>query len=74
MILVAIPLPKAFSRTVSQLESSQQRYFELAHERGLTRPDLPGLASAADHDGALRNHMAGAISLQAGDSATGGFG
>lgn len=42
-ILVAIPLPKAFSQTVSQVEASQQRYFELAHERRLVRRTYMGL-------------------------------
>jgi two-component system, NtrC family, nitrogen regulation sensor histidine kinase NtrY len=37
LILVAIPLPQAFSRTVAQVEESQQRYFELARERRLVR-------------------------------------
>jgi two-component system nitrogen regulation sensor histidine kinase NtrY len=43
MILVAIPLPKTFSQTVRQVESSQQRYFELAHERRLVRRTYMGL-------------------------------
>ncbi len=42
-ILVAIPLPKAFSQTVSEVEGSQQRYFELAHERRLVRRTYLGL-------------------------------
>jgi two-component system nitrogen regulation sensor histidine kinase NtrY len=37
LILVAIPLPREFSQTVKQVESSQQRYVELAHERRLVR-------------------------------------
>jgi PAS domain S-box-containing protein len=37
LILVAIPLPKEFSQMVVQVEASQQRYFELAHERRLVR-------------------------------------
>ena len=37
LILVAIPLPKEFSQMVKQVEASQQRYFELAHERRLVR-------------------------------------
>jgi two-component system nitrogen regulation sensor histidine kinase NtrY len=43
VILVAIPLPKTFSQTVRQVESSQQRYFELAHERRLVRRTYMGL-------------------------------
>lgn len=42
-ILVAIPLPATFSQTVKQLEDSQQRYFELAHERRLVRRTYMGL-------------------------------
>ncbi len=42
-ILVAIPLPRAFSQTVRQVEDSQQRYFELAHERRLVRRTYMGL-------------------------------
>ncbi|MCU1301460.1 MAG: multi-sensor signal transduction histidine kinase [Candidatus Sulfotelmatobacter sp.] len=43
LILVAIPLPREFSQTVKQVESSQQRYFELAHERRLVRRTYMGL-------------------------------
>lgn len=43
LILVAIPLPRAFSQTVKQVEDSQQRYFELAHERRLVRRTYMGL-------------------------------
>jgi nitrogen fixation/metabolism regulation signal transduction histidine kinase len=43
MILVAIPLPREFSQTVRQVEASQQRYFELAHERRLVRRTYMGL-------------------------------
>jgi two-component system nitrogen regulation sensor histidine kinase NtrY len=42
-ILVAVPLPKEFSRTVQHVEASQQRYFELAHERRLVRRTYMGL-------------------------------
>ncbi|MGO8793188.1 MAG: sensor histidine kinase, partial [Candidatus Sulfotelmatobacter sp.] len=35
--------PKAFSQTVNQVEASQQRYFELAHERRLVRRTYMGL-------------------------------
>lgn len=43
LILVAIPLPREFSQTVQQVEDSQQRYFELAHERRLVRRTYMGL-------------------------------
>jgi two-component system nitrogen regulation sensor histidine kinase NtrY len=43
LILVAIPLPREFSQTVMQVEASQQRYFELAHERRLVRRTYMGL-------------------------------
>jgi two-component system nitrogen regulation sensor histidine kinase NtrY len=43
MILVAIPLPREFSQTVRQVEASQQRYFELAHERRIVRRTYMGL-------------------------------
>src|SRR6266852_1027672 len=43
MILVAIPLPNEFSQTVRQVEASQQRYFELAHERRIVRRTYMGL-------------------------------
>jgi hypothetical protein len=43
LILVAIPLPREFSRTVRQVEASQQRYFELAYERRLVRRTYMGL-------------------------------
>ncbi len=43
MILVAIPLPRQFSQTVQQVDASQQRYFELAHERRLVRRTYMGL-------------------------------
>jgi two-component system nitrogen regulation sensor histidine kinase NtrY len=43
LILVAIPLPKAFSQTVKHVEDSQQRYFELARERRLVRRTYMGL-------------------------------
>src|SRR2546429_121168 len=43
MILVAIPLPPEFSQTVKQVEASQQRYFELAHERRIVRRTYMGL-------------------------------
>ncbi|HUK24249.1 MAG TPA: ATP-binding protein [Terriglobales bacterium] len=37
MILVAMPLPKKFAETQRQIETSQNRYFELAHQRRLVR-------------------------------------
>jgi two-component system nitrogen regulation sensor histidine kinase NtrY len=43
LILVAIPLPMAFAQTVQHVESSQQRYVELAHERRLVRRTYMGL-------------------------------
>jgi two-component system, NtrC family, nitrogen regulation sensor histidine kinase NtrY len=43
LILVALPLPSEFSQTVRQVEASQQRYFELAHERRLVRRTYMGL-------------------------------
>jgi two-component system, NtrC family, nitrogen regulation sensor histidine kinase NtrY len=36
-ILVAMPLPPAFSETVHQIDASQQRYFQLAQQRKLVR-------------------------------------
>jgi two-component system, NtrC family, nitrogen regulation sensor histidine kinase NtrY len=36
-ILVGMPLPKKFSETVKQVETSQQRYLDLARERRLVR-------------------------------------
>ncbi|HTU41570.1 MAG TPA: ATP-binding protein [Candidatus Aquilonibacter sp.] len=43
VVLVAIPLPAQFGKTVKQVEESQQRYFELAHERRLVRRTYMGL-------------------------------
>jgi two-component system, NtrC family, nitrogen regulation sensor histidine kinase NtrY len=37
LILVGIPLPKQFSETVKQVETSQQRYLDLAQQRRLVR-------------------------------------
>ena len=42
-ILVAIPLPREFSQTVRQVEASQQRYYDLAHERRVVRRTYMGL-------------------------------
>jgi two-component system nitrogen regulation sensor histidine kinase NtrY len=36
-VLVGMPLPKKFSETVKQVETSQQRYLDLARERRLVR-------------------------------------
>ena len=43
LILVALPLPREFSQTVSQVEASQKRYYDLAHERRLVRRTYMGL-------------------------------
>ena len=43
MVLVAIPLPKEFSQTVKQVEASQERYYDLAHQRRLVRRTYLGL-------------------------------
>jgi two-component system nitrogen regulation sensor histidine kinase NtrY len=37
LILVGVPLPSQFSETVKQVETSQQRYLDLARERRLVR-------------------------------------
>jgi two-component system, NtrC family, nitrogen regulation sensor histidine kinase NtrY len=37
LILVAMPLPKKFAQTQKQVADSQNRYFELAHQRRLVR-------------------------------------
>ena len=37
VIVVGMPLPKKFSETAQEVESSQQRYLELAHGRRLVR-------------------------------------
>src|SRR5579872_700061 len=37
VILVGIPLPRQFAETVKQVETSQQRYLDLARERRLVR-------------------------------------
>jgi hypothetical protein len=42
-ILVALPLPREFSQTVAQVEASQKRYYDLAHERRLVRRTYMGL-------------------------------
>src|SRR3984957_804536 len=42
-ILVAIPLPREFSQTVSQVEDSQRRYYKLARERRVVRRTYMGL-------------------------------
>jgi two-component system, NtrC family, nitrogen regulation sensor histidine kinase NtrY len=43
MILAAIPLPREFSQTVRQIETSQQRYFQLSSERRRVRQTYMGL-------------------------------
>ncbi len=43
VILVAMPLPGEFSKTVRQVEASQQRYYDLARERRVVRRTYMGL-------------------------------
>ncbi len=43
LILVAMPLPPEFSRTVKQIEASQQRYLQLSLERRHVRQTYMGL-------------------------------
>ena len=43
LILVALPLPPEFSKTVQQIEASQQRYLQLSRERRLVRRTYMGL-------------------------------
>jgi two-component system, NtrC family, nitrogen regulation sensor histidine kinase NtrY len=43
LILVALPLPAEFSQTVKQVEASQKRYFDLAHDRRKVRANYMGL-------------------------------
>jgi two-component system nitrogen regulation sensor histidine kinase NtrY len=43
VILVAMPLPPEFSRTVKQIEASQQRYLQLSLERKHVRQTYMGL-------------------------------
>lgn len=43
LILVAIPLPHEFAQTVRQVDASQERYYDLAHERRLVRRTYLGL-------------------------------
>ena len=43
LILVAMPLPPEFSRTVKQIEASQQRYLQLSLERKHVRQTYMGL-------------------------------
>jgi two-component system nitrogen regulation sensor histidine kinase NtrY len=43
LILVAMPLPPEFSRTVKQIEASQQRYLQLSRERKHVRQTYMGL-------------------------------
>jgi two-component system nitrogen regulation sensor histidine kinase NtrY len=42
-IVVAMPLPKQFAETASQIEASQQRYWELSRERRLVRRTYMGV-------------------------------
>ncbi len=42
-ILVAMPLPREFSRTMRQIETSQRNYLELAKQRKLVRRTYMGL-------------------------------
>jgi two-component system, NtrC family, nitrogen regulation sensor histidine kinase NtrY len=42
-ILVAMPLPEKFSQTVRQLESSQQRYWDLTRQRRVVRRTYMGV-------------------------------
>src|SRR5579863_7562705 len=43
LILVALPLPPEFSKTVKQIEASQQRYLQLSRERRHVRQTYIGL-------------------------------
>ena len=43
LILVALPLPPEFSKTVKQIEASQQRYLQLSLERRHVRQTYMGL-------------------------------
>jgi two-component system nitrogen regulation sensor histidine kinase NtrY len=43
IILVALPLPPEFSRTVKQIQASQQRYLQLSRERRHVRQTYMGL-------------------------------
>ena len=45
LILVAMPLPPEFSKTVKQIEASQQRYLQLSRERKHVRQTYMGLLS-----------------------------
>ncbi len=42
-ILVAMPIPPAFSHTLGEIEESQRRYYELAQQRRLIRRTYMGL-------------------------------
>ncbi|MGE5616488.1 MAG: sensor histidine kinase, partial [Bacillota bacterium] len=42
-ILVAMPVPQAFSNTLSEIEASQNRYYQLAQQRRLIRRTYMGL-------------------------------
>lgn len=43
VIVVAIPLPREFTKTVKQVEASQKRYYDLARERRIVRRTYMGL-------------------------------
>ena len=43
LILVAMPLPPEFARTIQQIQASQQRYFQLSLERKHVRQTYMGL-------------------------------
>jgi two-component system nitrogen regulation sensor histidine kinase NtrY len=43
MILVAMPMPAEFSKTVNQIQASQQRYLQLSRERRHVRQTYMGL-------------------------------
>ena len=43
LILVAIPLPREFTQTVSQVAASQERYYNLARERRVVRRTYVGV-------------------------------
>ena len=43
VIVVAIPLPREFTKTVRQVEASQKRYYDLARERRIVRRTYMGL-------------------------------
>src|SRR5581483_324252 len=42
-IIVAMPLPSAFSETIKEIETSQKHYFDLAQQRKLVRRTYMGM-------------------------------